>query len=91
MPTVLDLQEVLHCPGRMSRDVVILKEPTAFLLNYSLTPGIHSITCPACFYKSLFFPPPYGTNSLWITPQCMEKKVIILLYIYADEILGSLW
>ena len=56
MPTVLDLQEVLHCPGRMSRDVVILKEPTAFLLNYSLTPGIHSITCLACFYKSLFFP-----------------------------------
>jgi len=40
MFTVLELQEVLHYPDRISRDVVMLKKPTAFLLNYSLQVSI---------------------------------------------------
>jgi len=56
MHTVLDLTGSASLSWQNEQGYfVVLKEPTAFFLNYSLTPGIHSVTCPACFYKFFFF------------------------------------
>jgi len=87
MSTMLDLTGSASLSWQNEQGYfVMLKEPTAFFIfNYSLTPCIHAITCPACFYKSLF-------SSLWHkvvvdhAPVYGKKVIILILHLCSRNV-----